>query len=403
MSRYLNRKEPVKFSNTITKYEFHTYHPRSENFSNNDEVRIVIQNQDLLSLPSESYIRITGKINAAGVTDPDWTIVRNGFSYLFNEVRYEIDNVEIDRNRDVGITSTLKGYLTIPKNDFTYAIAGWTNSDANINYNKQTKTFGLHIPLKYWLGFAEDYNKVLTGVKQELILRRSTTDVDVFKCVGTVSPQVQINKITWHVPHINVEDQVKLELFEDIRKNPKFLIPFRKWELQQIPLLRESKNEVWTALAGTGIERPRYVVLAFHTDKREKLASDPSKFDHCDIRNITITLNGVRYPYDAMNIDIPTDCFLTYEMYSKFQGLYYGKANEANLSYAEFLESMIYVFDVSKQDEKYIDSNADMRIDLESKTPFPANTRGYCLVVCDALIEVDTLNRRVRKLINIES
>jgi len=29
---------------------------------------------------------------------------------MFNEIRYELDGMEIDRNRNVGITGTLKNY-----------------------------------------------------------------------------------------------------------------------------------------------------------------------------------------------------------------------------------------------------------------------------------------------------
>jgi len=31
---------------------------------------------------------------------------------MFDEIRYELDGVEIDRNRNVGITSMLKNYVT---------------------------------------------------------------------------------------------------------------------------------------------------------------------------------------------------------------------------------------------------------------------------------------------------
>jgi len=32
---------------------------------------------------------------------------------MFDEIRYELDGVEIDRNRNVGVTSTLKNYVTM--------------------------------------------------------------------------------------------------------------------------------------------------------------------------------------------------------------------------------------------------------------------------------------------------
>ena len=52
----------VSFDDSITKYEYHTYHPVGQNFENNDEICIIIQHQDLLTLPSESYIRMSVRI-----------------------------------------------------------------------------------------------------------------------------------------------------------------------------------------------------------------------------------------------------------------------------------------------------------------------------------------------------
>jgi len=35
----------------------------------------------------------------------------NCVSFMFDEIQYELDVVEIDRNRDVGITSKFKNYV----------------------------------------------------------------------------------------------------------------------------------------------------------------------------------------------------------------------------------------------------------------------------------------------------
>ena len=40
------------------------------------------------------------------------TLGNNCMTFLFNEIRYELNSVEIDSNRNVGITSTLKNYAS---------------------------------------------------------------------------------------------------------------------------------------------------------------------------------------------------------------------------------------------------------------------------------------------------
>jgi len=32
---------------------------------------------------------------------------------MFDEIRYELNGVEIDRNRNIGITSTIKNYVSL--------------------------------------------------------------------------------------------------------------------------------------------------------------------------------------------------------------------------------------------------------------------------------------------------
>lgn len=213
------------FDDTITNYEYHTYQPRSQNYGNNDEIRIVIQQQDILTLVSESYIKIAGKIKRPTGTTTHSAFVRNGSSFLFNEARFEVNGTEIDKIRDVGVVSTMKGYLTIPSNDFLHSISGWNETGKFLGYNDDDGSFVVHIPLKFWFGFAEDHQKILTNVKQELILMRSSSDRDVFKAAFECA--VEIDKISWNVPHLQINDEIRLKLLSQIKNDVPIIIPFR--------------------------------------------------------------------------------------------------------------------------------------------------------------------------------
>jgi len=41
------------------------------------------------------------------------TLENNCVAFIFDEIRYELNDVEIDRNRNVNITSTLKNYIIV--------------------------------------------------------------------------------------------------------------------------------------------------------------------------------------------------------------------------------------------------------------------------------------------------
>jgi len=89
--------------------EIHAHKPQaSSSLNNNDEIeiRIAVQAQDLNVLPSKSSLHITGRLTKAnGVAVAATTqLVNNGICFLFDELRYELNGVEIDRSRYVGLT-----------------------------------------------------------------------------------------------------------------------------------------------------------------------------------------------------------------------------------------------------------------------------------------------------------
>lgn len=100
---------------SITRLEYHSHLPyTTTTFNNNDEIRLPINQQDVYTLPCESYIHIklsyTNKDNAF---DANNKLISNAIAYLFDEIRYEINGSEMDRVKNVGITTTMKNLLTI--------------------------------------------------------------------------------------------------------------------------------------------------------------------------------------------------------------------------------------------------------------------------------------------------
>jgi len=57
----------------------------------------------------ESFLYIEGKLTInKPVTGSDVALGNNYVAFMFDEIRYELNSMEIDHNRNVGITSTLK-------------------------------------------------------------------------------------------------------------------------------------------------------------------------------------------------------------------------------------------------------------------------------------------------------
>ncbi|XP_075163031.1 uncharacterized protein LOC142235655 [Haematobia irritans] len=173
MSDILNVTEKPFSDENIIKKDYHSYVPYIPSFENNDEIRITIQNQDLYVLPAESYIYIEGTITVGnGEKATNARLRNNCIAHMFDEIRYELIGVEVDRSRYLGISSTIKNFSSLTSSESNMLLnAGWSClKDMSVN------TFNFYVPLKMLLGFADYFNKIILYSKHELILLRSSSN-----------------------------------------------------------------------------------------------------------------------------------------------------------------------------------------------------------------------------------
>ena len=175
MADILDVYSPISYDESISHYEIHSYIPyNTSRFENNDEIRITIQHQELNVLPSESSLHITGKLclKANEATKPEHTkLVNNAICHLFEQIRYELNGVEIDKSKRVGLTTIMKGWISLSgqKEDFMLN-SGWLDLKENLSIINDKGSFDINIPLKMIFGFAEDYKKIIINCRHELVL-----------------------------------------------------------------------------------------------------------------------------------------------------------------------------------------------------------------------------------------
>lgn len=110
----------------------------------------------------------------------------------------------------MGTTSTIKGLLSFrPEEENALKNTSWLG----VNKTLKSGKFLFNIPLKYLLGFFEDYKKFILNIKQELVLLRSASDKDAVITTDSVDWSVKIDSITWRVPHVTVSDEYTIKLF----------------------------------------------------------------------------------------------------------------------------------------------------------------------------------------------
>lgn len=403
----LNVNNRVTYDENIIRYETHSYGPyTSVSLDSTDNIVISINQESSYMLVSESGIYIEGKIvkpdGTALDANKDIKFINNGFCFLFDEIRLEMNSVEIDSIKNVGITSTLKAYPSYSSSEMKkYEVTGW-NQKIKLGPNY---TFSGYLPLKFLFGFAENYEKIILNQRLDLIIMRTKSAKDALISSGAnaiTDAKVQLTKVLWKVPHVQVSDPIRLELLSQYKKNTPIDMSFRKWNLNYYPNLPASKEINWTVKTTNQMEKPRFVVLAFQTARNNNIAKDPSAFDNVNLKNMKVYLNSICFPYESLNVDFPSKKIIPlYLMYSAFQESYYGKVSEPFLSYDEYLETApIVVVDCSKQSELWKHSSTvDIRIEYELGENVPNDTTLYALIIHDSLVRLYPLTNTIQKVL----
>ncbi|XP_072751954.1 uncharacterized protein [Anoplolepis gracilipes] len=215
------RSEPI-FDDRIVKIETHTYNPYANTtFGYSNEIRIPIQHQDLYTLPCESFLYVEGKLT---IRKKELMILGNNcVAFMFDELRYELNGVEIDCNRNVG-TCTIKNYifLTHERSKILHN-AAW-NIVAN---NGGEGYFNFCIPFNMLLGFCEDYKRVVINARHELILIRSRNDNNCLFGAQAAEAEIELHKMQWRMPHVILNEISKLSLLRTLESGRYLNMSFR--------------------------------------------------------------------------------------------------------------------------------------------------------------------------------
>jgi len=100
----LNLEEKPITDEMIEEYEYHEYEPiTGTNLNNPGEIRITIQNQDIFTHPSESYLLVEARLTkdddtAFADTDVN-TRTNNGIMHLFSNIKYQLSEQEVVLSR----------------------------------------------------------------------------------------------------------------------------------------------------------------------------------------------------------------------------------------------------------------------------------------------------------------
>ncbi|RLU19558.1 hypothetical protein DMN91_008115 [Ooceraea biroi] len=295
------------------------------------------------------------------------------------------------------MTLTLKNYtlLTLDRG-VTLGNASWDTYIDNVDGN-----FNFCVPLSMLVGFCEDYKRVVINARHELFLIRSRNDNNSLLGDPALEPKIELLKIQWRMPHVLLNEVNELSMLRALESGRYLSMTFRSWDLYEFPLLQSTTKHSWTVKAATQLEKPRYVIFALQTGRKNVMSQDVTIFDDCKLTNVKLYLNSECYPYDDLNLDFERNKYaILYDMYSRFRRAYYGcDCAKACLTTTNFLlRGPFVVIDCLRQNESIKSATVDVRLEFDCKENIPANTTAYCLIMHDRVVEYSPLTNVVRRI-----
>ncbi|KAJ8912301.1 hypothetical protein NQ315_017334 [Exocentrus adspersus] len=393
----------VKFDDSIEKIEWRTYYPYTRSFRNNGVIEIVINQSTLFDATYDSQLLVSGKIIKTG--DGDVSFVNNAAAFMFSSVKYVLGggSKEMELVQDTGIVSTVRGYLCyMPEDSNHLGISGW-NFPNSPKLNPDG-TFSFLIPLKHFFNIFNDYRTVICGT-QTFTFTRANNDANCFVVkektpTGNTTVKMDIENVELKIKRIYPESGIKEILLEGVAANNSIIIPYRQWDVQVKSLAAGAISDAWAVKTTSHIESPRYVILCFQVEKFDNLKKDPTYFDHINITNIKLSLNAESFPTERMRLNFGNNDYNeAHFRYTEFQSSYLNCSEKRPLlDYNVFKERTLFVIDCSRRDENERPSTVDVRLEIEAAQGFPENTKAYCIIIHDCIMEYLPLDNIVNNL-----
>ena len=423
MADILHITEDIPVDDSIYDYEYKEYNPITGTDFNRGSIVITIESQDIYTHPAESFLIIDGQLllgaNGRYVNDDHVALINNGIMYLFSDVRYHLASHEIEVLQNPGHATTMLGLLKYP-DDFTKSQglnqvwAPDTNEGTSVDGNQGFKLrrdyiinmvegadnkgkFNFKIPLKHFLGFCEDYKKILYGMQQRLTLTRTGDNNAIFKGQNAANNAaladgtIKINKISWFMPHIIPSDAYRLQLDKIIEKKEKIPVGYRMLQCDNLPVPPGVGTFTWRLGVKSSPDIPRFIIVGFQTEKHNDQTKNPAIFDHCEVRNIYVTLNAKRYPDTDYENDFTVNKFSRiYGDAALFRKKFYNMdelISNSTINPVNYNKLYpLFVFDVTKQSEKLKTSVSDIHIKASFNGDNPqADTIAYAVIISDRL------------------
>lgn len=433
----------ILVDNSIERKEYKTFIPQSKADFNGagSTIEIDIPATDAYYVPSKSYIKIKGRLvrndnDQAYTANDQITLINNAIMYLFSNIEYSLGGKKMETINFPGHTTSMLGYLSYP-DDFNSSAGQkqcW-RKDTNINatsakyqatpavdaggaiaagrftprenpdYNEGFANrkslimtgdgpgrFAFNIPFSHIFGFAE-YEKVLYSLQHILKFTRAADTLSIHRANGVTDGKIILHDIQWVIPKVTPSSVMRMELMEVVKNKSVIPINFCGRNDQSTTVTRDVRDFQWMINQSAGIEKPRWIIVGFQTNKIRSQEQNPAVFDHVNLTSAFVELNGDRYPSNDKIINFAENDYVDfYEMTDEFKREYYQINNligGTQIDLVNFKKLFpILVFDVRHQSEVVKSNVMSIKLNFKFSENIPEHTHIYGIIISDRVAKL---------------
>ena len=147
------------------------------------------------------------------------------------------------------------------------------------------------------------------GLKHNLTLVKKTDDDAILRLAASGAGKVNLDKISWFMPHVIVADAEKVSIYMAIESKVKVPVAYRTRQCDMLSV-PESTSFTWRLSVKIAQEKLRFIIVGFQTAENGDQTKNPLTFDHVNLRNAYVMVNSDRYPRLIIICRSPTRNFL---------------------------------------------------------------------------------------------
>ena len=422
MDSILDIQDKFIEGDAIKSYEYNEYLPTSgSNLNIPGTITIHIESQDEFYHPRKSYLLVEGdlvKTNGTRYTaDNNIALSNNGVMHLFSNIKYEIGGQEIESVNNPGVAGVIMGIAKFPF-DYAYGtgmIQCWAPESSEamlmeksfakrkeyiIGKSNPVGSFSFIVELENMFGFAEDYDKVVYGMRHKLTLVRKSDNDAIYRNETVAAGKVKLSKIALMMPRVHASDAKKFELYRKIESKIAIDVGFRMRQCNVAEIPQNVTTFDWRLGVRSSPEKPRHILIAFQKGRGGDQTKNPSLFDHIEATQISVILNDTKYPARDVTADFPKHKFVEYyKMFTDFTRDYYGLDPLTVGNFVDIItykeEFPIFYFDVSKQSERLDRGVVDIMVRMRFGKETEEHVRAHALIISDRRIKFQSDGKKM--------